>query len=77
LPWDESLIEVRDIFALVENAAGDAVLGLCREYFRLLQVTWVMTIGIGVEVPLQQVLVCREMVVGGQGFAKVGVTVSD
>lgn len=28
LPWNQPFMEVRDVFALIENAAGDAILNL-------------------------------------------------
>src|SRR5258707_11942888 len=49
--------------ALIENAAGDAILNLRSERLRLLQIAWVVTIGICIEVPIQQIFVRREMIV--------------
>src|SRR6201989_1633236 len=56
-------MEVRNVFALVENAAGDAILNLRSERLRLLQIAWVVTIGICIEVPIQQIFVRREVIV--------------
>ena len=52
-PRNKSLIEVGNVFALIENAAGNAIVNARRERFRLLQIAWVMTIGICIEVPFQ------------------------
>src|SRR5260370_42618510 len=49
--------------ALIENAAGDAILNLRSERLRLLQIAWVVTIGICIEVPIQQIFVRREGIV--------------
>src|ERR1700738_4411503 len=56
-------MEVRNVFALIENAAGDAILNLRGERLRLLQIAWVVTIGICIEVPIQQIFVRREVIV--------------
>ena len=56
-------MEVRNVFALIENAAGDAILNLRSERLRLLQIAWVVTIGICIEVPIQQIFVRREVIV--------------
>jgi len=54
---------VGNVFALIENAAGDAILNLRRERLRLLQIARVVTIGICIEVPVQQISVRREVIV--------------
>src|SRR5258708_20299517 len=56
-------MEVRNVFELIENAAGDAILNLRSERLRLLQIAWVVTIGICIEVPIQQIFVRREVIV--------------
>src|SRR5258707_5745088 len=56
-------MDVRNVFALIENAAGDAILNLRSERLRLLQIAWVVTIGICIEVPVQQIFVRREVIV--------------
>src|ERR1700733_15877839 len=56
-------MEVRNVFALIENAAGDTILNLRSERLRLLQIAWVVTIGIYIEVPVQQIFVRREVIV--------------
>src|SRR5258707_10386989 len=56
-------MEMRNVFALIENAAGDAILNLRSERPRLLQVAWVVTIGVCIEVPIQQIFVRREVIV--------------
>jgi hypothetical protein len=56
-------MEVWNAFALIENAAGDAILNLRSERLRLLQIAWVVTIGIRIEVPIQQIFVRREVIV--------------
>ena len=56
-------MEVRNVFALIENAAGDAILNLRSERLRLPQIAWVVTFGICIEVPVQQIFVRREMIV--------------
>src|SRR6185436_21178770 len=63
LPWNEPVIEVRNVFALIENAAGDAILYLRGERPRLLQIAWVVATCICIEVPVQQVFVRREVIV--------------
>src|ERR1700739_4304473 len=56
-------MEMRNVFALVENAAGDAILNLRSERPRLLQVARIVAIGICIEVPIQQIFVRREVIV--------------
>src|SRR3984957_15132364 len=56
-------MEVRNVFALIENAAGDTILNLRSECLRLLQIAWVVTFGICIEVPVQQIFVRREVIV--------------
>jgi hypothetical protein len=63
LPWNEPAIEVRNVFALIENAAGNAILNLRSERPRLVQIAWVVTGGICIEVPGQQIFVRREVIV--------------
>jgi len=48
---------------LIENAAGDAILNPRSERSRLLKVAWVVTIGICIEVPVQQIFVRREVII--------------
>src|SRR5882672_7861341 len=54
---------MRNVFTLIENAAGDPILNLRRERLRLLQIPWVVTIGICVEVLVQQIFMRREVIV--------------
>src|SRR5258707_12867780 len=61
-------MEVGNVFALIENAAGYAILNLRSERLRLLQIAWVVTIGICIEVPIQQIFVRREVVVCRTGL---------
>src|ERR1700733_14156493 len=56
-------MEVRNVFALIENAAGDAILNLRSKRLRLLQIAWVVTIGICIEIPVQQIFVRRKVIV--------------
>ena len=63
VPRPEPVIEVRNVLALVENAAGDTILNLRGERPRLLQIAWVVTFGICIEVPVQQIFVRREVIV--------------
>src|ERR1700675_2852945 len=56
-------MEVWNVLALIENAAGDAILNLRSERLRLLQISWVVTIGICIEVPVQKIFVRREVIV--------------
>src|SRR5258707_13062663 len=56
-------MDVRNVFALIENAAGDAILNLRSERLRLLQIGWIVTNGICIEVPIQQMFVRREVIV--------------
>src|ERR1700675_4689744 len=61
-------MEVWNVFALIENAAGDAILNLRSERLRLLQIAWVVTIGIRIEVPIQQIFVRGEVIVCRKGL---------
>src|ERR1700722_5526092 len=56
-------MEVRNVFALIENAAGDAILNLRRQRLRLLQIARIVTFGICIEVPIQQIFLRREVIV--------------
>jgi hypothetical protein len=56
-------MEVRNVFTLIENAAGDAILNIRGERLRLLQIAWVVTIGVCIEVPVQEIFVRRETIV--------------
>ena len=64
-------MEVRNVFALIENAAGDTIPNLRSERLPLLQIAWVVTIGIGIEVPIQQIFVRREVIVCRTGLKHV------
>src|SRR5216684_9332447 len=56
-------MEVRNVFALIENAAGDSILNLRRERLRLLQIARIVAIGICIEAPVQQIFVRHEVIV--------------
>jgi hypothetical protein len=58
-----TLTQTRSLRFNRENAAGDAILNLRSERPRLLQIAWVVTVGICIEVPVQQIFVRREVIV--------------
>ena len=61
-------MEMRNVFALVENAAGDAILNLRSERLRLRQIAGLVSFGVRIEIPVQQMFVRREVIVCGTGL---------
>jgi hypothetical protein len=66
--WDflsrkKALVKVWNVLALIENSASNTIFGLSRERFCPLAVAGIVTLGVGVVAPVQQVGMRGEMII--------------